>query len=393
MVGLVKTDDGRRVVDLLRDGVAVRPATPRVEAPPRPAPGARRSAAKATWELRLAGRSDPVPITLEVPPEDAAGEEDEHHRAHWMVWPRFRSTEAPHWRAYYIYEDCTNANLHTTTLWLDPDDDCVRRCAPPARGGAHPVRFVGGDRRAHTGGPPIAFSLENRASEQELGLYVINLDSLPRRRNEVKVGIDFGTSHTVAAVQADGGKHLVELAPELDAARRDALTLHVSENWSHVTDGDLGLKKLGVWLPTYTDDLPPKERQGLLPSELLTIEPLASLGGDDLSQWLPGRDCVIPSMDMQRSDLAAHLLSDFKWKVSAPAFREREPVLPRSQACPGRTRSRDGGEGRGGPENPLVRPPARADGRRRGQGGVPPHRTAVPVEPSGRLARSAPGTR
>ena len=156
---------------------------------------------------------------------------------------------------------------------------------------------------------------------------MINLDALPRRQGELKVGIDFGTSHTVAAVQADGGNRLVELAPELDATRKDALTLHVSEDWSHVTDGDLGLKKLGVWLPTYTDDIPPKERQGLLPSELLTIEPWANLGGDDLWQWQPGRDCVIPFMDMQRSDLAAHLLSDFKWRASAPAFREREPVL------------------------------------------------------------------
>ncbi|MCY4511373.1 MAG: hypothetical protein OXG35_31085, partial [Acidobacteria bacterium] len=286
-----------------------------------------RTRARATWDLRLAGRSDRVSIVLEVPPEDAAGGEDEHHRAHWMVWPRFRSTEAPHWRAYYVYEHCTNGNLHAAALWLDPDDGCVRRCAPPARGGAHPVRFTGGDRRAHTGGPPLAFSLENRAVGREQGLYVIDLEALPRRQAEVKVGIDFGTSHTVAAVQADGGKHLVELGPELDATRKDALTLHVSENWSHVTDRDLGLKRLGVWLPTYTDDPVPRERQGLLPSELLTIEPWTKLGGDDLSQWQPGRDCVIPFMDMQRSDLAAHLLSDFKWRASAPPFRERESAL------------------------------------------------------------------
>ena len=421
-LGLVETDDGRRVVDLLRNGEAVRPAAPRVEAPPRPGAGGGRSAAgappsrrprpggaatareraptgasswlqtgleqaagavdnlvsagrravggiagavrdgedrvstgrrtpgdsrssesargasprsgagprtraRATWNLRLAGRSDRVAVVLEVPPEDAAGGEDEHHRAHWMVWPRFRSTEAPHWRAYYVYEHCTNGNLHAAALWLDPDDGCVRRCAPPARGGAHPVCFTGGDRRAHTGGPPLAFSLENRAVGREQGLYVIDLEALPRRQAEVKVGIDFGTSHTVAAVQADGGKHLVELGPELDATRKDALTLHVSENWSHVTDRDLGLKRLGVWLPTYTDDPVPRERQGLLPSELLTIEPWTKLGGDDLSQWQPGRDCVIPFMDMQRSDLAAHLLSDFKWRASAPPFRERESAL------------------------------------------------------------------
>ena len=250
------------------------------------------------------------------------------HRAHWMVWPRFRSVEVPYWRAYYVYEHCTNANLHLSTLWFDPDDDCVRRCKPPARDGAHPVAFTGGDQRGHAGGPPLAFSLQNRESGQELGLYVINLDALRRRQAEVKVGLDFGTSHTVAAVQVDGGKqHLVELAPELDRARNDALTLHVSEHWSHVTDSAEGLKKLGGWLPTYTDDLAQNEMQGLLPSELLTIEPLARLGGDDPSDWQPGRDCVIPLMDMQRSDLADHLLADFKWKASAAAFREREPVL------------------------------------------------------------------
>ena len=311
---------GRRVVDTLRRGEPAHEGSSR-------GGEARRPSAKATWELRLAGRSDPLPITLPVPQVDAADDEDGHHRAHWMVWPRFRSEEPPYWRAYYVYEHCTNANLHLSTLWFDPDDDCVRRCAAPARDGAHPVGFTGGDRRGHTGGPPLAFSLENRESGQELGLYVINLDSLRRRQSEVKVGLDFGTSHTVAAVQADGRKHPVELAPELDPARNDALTLHVSENWSHVSDSDEGLKRLGVWLPTYTDDIAPKEMEGLLPSELLTIEPLASLGGDDPSGWQPGRDCVIPFMDMQRSDLADHLLSDFKWKASAAAFREREPAL------------------------------------------------------------------
>ena len=317
--GADSVSTGRRAVDTLRRD------EPASEAPSRGA-GTRRPSAKATWELRLAGRSDRVSITLPVPQVDATDDEAPH-RAHWMVWPRFRSTEAPYWRAYYVYEHCTNANLHLSTLWFDPEDDCVRRCAPPARSGAHPVGFTGGDRRGHTGGPPLAFSLENRVSGQELGLYVINLDSLPRRQARVKVGLDFGTSHTVAAVEADGGKHLVELGPELDPARNDALTLHVSENWSHVTDSGDGLKRLGVWLPTYTDDIPPKERQGLLPSELLTIEPLASLGGKDPSSWQPGVDCVIPFMDMQRSDLADYLLSDFKWKVSAAAFREREPVL------------------------------------------------------------------
>ncbi len=311
---------GRRAVDTLRRGRPARETSSR-------GGEARRPSAKATWELRLVGRSAPLSFTLPVPQVDATDDdENEPCQAHWMVWPRFRSAEEPCWRAYYVYQHCTVARFRPSTLWFDPDDDRVRR-SRPERDGAYPVRFHVGEGRRHIGGPPLAFSLEDRESGRELGLYVINLDSLPRRQAEIKVGLDFGTSHTVAAVQADGGKHPVELAPELDPAQHDSLVLHVSENWSHVTDSEEGLKRLGVWLPTYTDDVPPKDRQGLLPSELLTIEPLANLGGDDLSQWQPGRDCVIPFMDMQRRDLADHLVCDFKWQASAAAFREHEDVL------------------------------------------------------------------
>ena len=185
-VGLVETADRRRVVDLLKGGEQVRPAPPSIdEAPGRrsAADGPREQAAKttrrlvsegrrvldrlwrgessaaatpsiaderprpsamATWHLHLAGRSDVLPITLPVPPADAPHTADEHHQAHWMVWPRFRSTEAPYWCAYYVYEHCTDARLHLSALWLDPDDQCVRRCAAPSRAGSHPIRFAFG---------------------------------------------------------------------------------------------------------------------------------------------------------------------------------------------------------------------------------------------------------
>ena len=313
-LGLVKAEDGQRVVDLLKRGEPVSAPRPSIDE-------GSRGQMQATWDLRLAGRGDPLPITLPVPHD-----EDEHHRAHWMVWPRFRSQESPFWRAYYVYQHCTDARLRLSTLWFDPDDDLVRRCEASPRAGSHPVRFDDG-RRAHTGGPPVAFTLENAEAGHELGLYVINLESLPRRRDDVKVGLDFGTSHTVASVRADGKKHLVELPPELASRMAGGLTLHVSENWSHVNDPKEGVKALGVWLPTYTDEPVSKETAGLLPSELLTIRPLKSLSGDDPSRWRPGRDCVIPFMNMQRRDLADHLLSDFKWEASFPAFREREPAL------------------------------------------------------------------
>ena len=189
---------GRGVVDALRRGAPARDGSSRGD-------DTRRPSAKATWQLRLAGRSDLVPITLPVPHADTADDEDRHHRAHWMVWPRFRSKskEKP-WRAYYVYEHCTDARLRLSTLWLDPDDDRVRRRRPPKRAGAHPVSFRAGDRREHTGGPPVAFSLENPESGQELGLYALNLEPLARRQGDVKVGLDFGTSHTVAA--GSGGR-------------------------------------------------------------------------------------------------------------------------------------------------------------------------------------------
>ena len=141
---------GRDVVDALRRSAPARDGSSRGE-------DTRRPSAKATWQLRFAGRNDLVPITLPLPHADRADDEDRHHRAHWMVWPRFRSKpkEKP-WRAYYVYEHCTDARLRLSTLWVDPDDDRVRRHRPPKRAGAHPVSFRAGDRREHTGGPPVA---------------------------------------------------------------------------------------------------------------------------------------------------------------------------------------------------------------------------------------------
>ena len=312
-LGLVETEDCQRVLDLLKRGKQV-PST-------RPSIDLVSQSVTAKWTLRLAGCSQTVQISLRERIED------EYHRAHWMVWPRFRSIDKPFWRAYYVYEDCTHPNLHLSTLWLDPDDDRVRRLAAPSETGSHPIRFVVGDRRAHTGGPPVAFSLENTELDQELGLYVICLDPLGRRTEDINLGIDFGTSHTVASVLADGKKDLVELPPELDDPSNRRLTLHLSENWSHVTEPQ-GLEWRAGWLPTYvsgSDDSP--EIAGLLPSELLTNRPLAELSADKIAEWKPASDCVIPFLKMQRRDLADHLLFDFKWEVSNPSFRGQESAL------------------------------------------------------------------
>ena len=213
------------------------------------------------------------------------------------------------------YERCTDTRLRLEPLWLDPESKRVQRDNSQNRKnefGSHPIRFdVHGGRRAHTGGPPVAFSVRDTVSEEEIGLYLIQLTPLSPNDRDVKIGIDFGTSHTVASVLTGGERSVVKLAPELDPANAEtALTLHVSEDWSHVAAAfeQDGLSALGGWLPNYVQSVAGDAR-GLLPSELLTILPLDRLTAENVAGWQPGRDCVIPFMDMQRPDLADHILA------------------------------------------------------------------------------------
>lgn len=309
---LVQLDDGRDLLELMKGGERFRVPQPTIDDRP--------NERSAIWKMRLRGRSDELSITLPLT------KDGELHKAHWMVWPRFRSKTGPAWRAYYVYERCTDVRVHPDILWHDPDSGRVRKSeAGNQKHGSRPIQFASGDRRSHTGGPPLALCARNIATKRELGLYLIQLDSLARRDGDVKVGIDFGTSHTIASVQADGEKNLVELAPELGSTG-DALTLHVSEDLLHVNDTDEGLLRNSTWLPTYVRDTLSRAT-GLLPSELLAVQTLESLKGSDVARWLPGRDCVIPWTGIGRRDLADHLLSDFKWDCSYRAFRGRETVL------------------------------------------------------------------
>ena len=226
-LGLVRTADGRSLLDQLKAGEAVDLAAFK--------PRERESMGKrmGEWNLLFEGRRNAQVYVVPVPSEP--------HRSHWMVWPNFRAAddESP-WRAYYVYDHCTDRRIRTDTLWLDPDTRRIRlRRADTERDfGSSPLRFETGSRRRHTGGPPLALVARNTASGNECGIYVVPLRRVGVVGGTFSLGVDFGTSHTVAAVRVGGDPEgqPVGLPPEFVDRPTRRLSLHVSENRKHCAD-------------------------------------------------------------------------------------------------------------------------------------------------------------
>ena len=314
--GLVKASDEQTVLEQLCSGGPVRRYEPRIHSS--------RNTSSAVWTLPLLGRGDPVNITPTLPPQES------FHGAHWMIWPRFRTLKPRAWRAYYVYEHCTDPRLHLDTLYLDPDTDQVFKSRNEARDRlSYPVRY---DARTgvHAGGPPIAFALRDTDSDEERGIYFVTLDQLGSLPERVQMGIDFGTSHTVGAVSV--GQHRagqIELEPELKPGSKNTLSAHVSQNWDHVTApaGDVGLLSQSVWVPTYVKDVH-ENLKCLLPTEILTIEKCKTLATKSVSDWVPMLDFVVPPVGISRGDFVDHVVANFKWDA-ARAFRGHEKDLRR----------------------------------------------------------------
>ncbi|HEV3458840.1 MAG TPA: hypothetical protein VHG32_19995 [Thermoanaerobaculia bacterium] len=281
------------------------------------------------WNLKLRGRAEPLPVEVRFDSDDAI---TKAHRAHIMVWPRFRTLSGAGWRTYYLYERCSDPRLFCDTLWLD----AAAGSGVPARlrlrrsDGVvtpYPLSFRTGTEPAHTGGPPVALSLRNVKTDEEQGLYLVHLESLPESPLGVAIGVDFGTSHSVAAVSTGGDAPTqVKLTPDLARAGGPrGLTLHLSERYSHIVDPQekAGLLANGSWLPTY------RERgDGILPSELLlTGRNLEAAKSQKVDGWQPLRDFTIPPIDIARADLARWVLTDFKWDTGSDFFRGREAEL------------------------------------------------------------------
>lgn len=313
-IGLVCSSNGGCALDLLKRGERVTELGPSIQR--------RKGGNVAVWNLPMLGRADDLSITLQVPDKKS------FHSAHWMIWPRFRAIKPTPWRTYYVYEHCTDPRLHVETLFLDPDRDRVMRSRNDTHDRlSYPVSYDA-RRRIHTGGPPIALNLRHTTSDEELGVYVVSLDNLKNFPESIRLGIDFGTSHTVGAIAVgESAPEQISLEPELDTEGSPALSQHVSQNWRHVTAAatDLGLLRQSVWVPTYVKDVK-EDLRSLLPTELLTIERCDALSAKPIDTWVPMLDFVVPPVGISREDFVHHVIANFKWDT-ATAFRGHEMEL------------------------------------------------------------------
>ena len=314
-LGLVRTSGGGRLLSALKAGEQI--STAQFE------PSERQRAGKrvAEWNLSLEGRKEAQPYVLSVP--------EEPHKSHWMVWPNFRSTGERPWRAYYVYDHCSDPRIRVDTLWLDPDTGVVEVAAADQRQdyGSRPLAFEAGSRHRHTGGPPLALVARNTTSGSEAGIYVVPLRRVGSVDRALSLGVDFGTSHTVAAARADDDTEgsSIRFPSQLVEQPKSRLSLHVSEHWAHCQKE---LLPQAIWLPTYVGELP-AEARALLPSELLTRRQLGEHEASRIGEWKPLQDCFIPPMNLAgyRDKLAQHIVSDFKWDASYKGFHKAEGAL------------------------------------------------------------------
>lgn len=323
---VVRMPDGRRLSTVLKeDGDASssswRPAVGRDE----------RGRHTMRWSVPFDGRNAPLIVEIRL-------EEEPSVRAHWMVWPRFRTRSGAGWKAYYVYEHCTNTDLFCDVVWLESVGSAPgrlrRRVSEGKNIGSYPVSFrTSAENPAHNGGLPLALAVRNKVTGEEGGVYLIPLQILSDSPVDLSVAVDFGTSHSVAAYKiAQDPARNIDFLPELETP--DAcLSLHISEDRKHVEDleADLGLLASGTWLPTYRhrrdSRLNGGAPAGFLPSELLLTRPLKQAQAENVTDWQPAQDYTIPSPELGRSDLAEFLLTDFKWDTGSAYFRGREREL------------------------------------------------------------------
>ncbi|MCY4001520.1 MAG: hypothetical protein OXF84_12050 [Bacteroidetes bacterium] len=273
------------------------------------------------WTLDLRGRSKSLPINVSV--------DDVEVRAHWMIWPNFKSDYDPDpnqsndlWRAYYVFEHCDRETLEIQTIYMAHGRQnplLITKSPEGCPGNAYAMSFDNGD---HSGGPPLAFSAYDEKLE-DTGIYIIGLTKRSHDQQPWKLAIDFGTSHSVAAYQIGGRPETVELDAELVSG--DGLTLHVSENHDVKGASQMGFD---LWRPTYLKKNVGNIAKAMLPSDLWSVDEIKSVDvGKFQSEWSPMTHYSIPVIQLQRSNIRDHIISGFKWDLTDGKFRNQEQWL------------------------------------------------------------------
>lgn len=355
----VQADGGVRLTDSLR-GQESEAAMRRIAAAATAVVSTAAGEPTAQWQVRWRGRTGARSVVRAV--QRLGGKTPVTHPdradvgarslgAHLLVWPDFKvctSETAPRWKTYYTYQAFTYHDGPTPQnapgwgarlLWQKAtagnEGSALEVSRPLESMRQVPVRFgavgAGGGAGAsacHLGGPPLAFEVLHDGTG--CGLLFARLRSVTPSTQEATLGVDFGTSHSVAAVRTGSeAPSILDLGPIRPGQRQEehrrGLTLEVSTDGRHATGPDSPSSQ-GTWLPQYgpeTDD-----GDASLPSELATFQPLAPALLRRMSTWEPGIDFAVPSKSFLGSALGhTHRVADFKWEASRADLRGKEPIL------------------------------------------------------------------
>jgi len=274
------------------------------------------------WRLRLKGCLQEKTIIVSEIREAA--------KAHWMIWPNFKSVDGIEnpWMAYYVYEHSTKKSLKANVVFRDKQgalSEPQRRCEGQ-KGFARAVKYDA-DKGHHSGGAPVALCASD--GSDDIGIYAIRYANKLQRKGQWNLAVDFGTSHTVAAVEIDGGKaNKIKLVPELSqlpSTTDSDISLHVSENWQENVSPEMQLQ---FWRPTYVEDGNASSISEL-PSDLWSFENVNQLNPTEIEKkWEPMTHYAIPiRQPCHIEDIQSHMISGFKWEMDNLMFDKKKSWL------------------------------------------------------------------
>ncbi len=277
----------------------------------------------ATWKVYLMGRPGLTEIKVKLRDKITPV------AAHWMVWPNFKSPKADPtpWRAYYVYEDSSRPSLEAHVL-TQKNDGSISEPKKRPLGISSPARAVEYESGRHTGGAPVALCAYDANLKKYLGIYKIKLKEFASFNNNTpwKLALDFGTSHTVVAREADtGGAKIVSLSPEL-TEKGEGMSLHISENWPEGKDTKRR-NLLNLWRPTYVEKYEKPDPSKMLRSDLWSSEQGNFSQIPNVKQvWEPMTHYALPSWDLDIKS-QEHIISGFKWEMVDQKFIGSEEWL------------------------------------------------------------------